>query len=169
MRILAIDPGTTTGAACLRWDESCAHFWAWTRVASGYRVTGQSVDRFNMFEVGQIIGQECGDLDRLVVEGLGSKSWGAQPLIESVGELRAGMAVSGASWKNVARPLAVSRKRGQVGWRRQVLGLPDRTAAKAAEDYAIEWASKRGLPRGLTRAEQGAAAEALAMTYWEGA
>jgi len=168
MRILGIDPGTMTGAAVYRFGKA-VEVTAWTHVRGGYRVTqcGASVLVPTMFDLGRCIGLGVDPIDLLVIEGLGSKSWGAQPLIESVGELRAGLRFAGLVWRNEARPLAVSRNRGQVGWRRQVLGLPDRMAAKAAEDYAIEWAAKRGLPRGLTRAEQGAAAEALAMTYWE--
>jgi hypothetical protein len=175
--ILSIDPGTKTGAAALLDGDKLVAWWVWSRMTRGYRTTyshGQRVDE-TIFDVGTTIGSLVLErrVDVLAIEGLfggdqpaGGVAAGSNPLVESVGELRAGLRFVRLRWDREARPMAVQRsKKGAPGWRRVALGLPDKLNAAAAEAVAIERAADRGvLPRDLTRAEQGALAE----SYWIG-
>lgn len=165
--ILGIDPGTKEGAAVFL-DRGRVDSWAvWSRVVAGYRVTrsGLQVSRVvSMAEVGALVAGRSVSLAILAIEGTFG-GCGAQPLAESVGELRVGLR-SGLTWGEVIRPLAVERSKNRPpGWRKKVLGLPDRMAAEKAEEAAIIWAGAR-LPFGLTRAEQGAWSEALAIAEY---
>jgi hypothetical protein len=167
--VLGVDPGTTSGAAILLASDGSVPLWAtWVAVAAGLRVTawnGEVGVVGDCFEIGRRLGRamvrDAPRIAALSIEGLGSRTWGAQPLIESVGSLRSGLSFGGTTWEREIRPLAVARK-GPPGWRARVLGLP-KMKAPAAEKRAIAWAMSRGLPRGLTRAEQGAWSEALAI------
>lgn len=173
--VAGVDPGTVEGAFVL-WEDASLRFWGvWSSVKSGYRVTTAEWVRScqHVGEVGCLLANALGpalpELDLLVIEGLfvvGNKQ-GGHKLIESVGSFRTGLLFGGLRWAAEARPVAVSRsKTAPPGWRKQVLGLPDTMGDKQAEEAAIEWAMTRGvLPRGLTRKEQGAFAEAYAISY----
>jgi hypothetical protein len=191
---LSIDPGTQCGAAVLVGKNGVViKWWVWTQVSAGYRITGESGVwiALTMYEVGQIIASCCHKLhlERLFIEGLfgGDSIFGNNPLVESVGELRAGLRSRELTWpEDVWRPLAVQRRkkpftekeakrfgvpagsRPPAGWRMKCLGLPDKMTKTKAEEACIEDAMERGvLPRGLrTKDEQGAWAEAYTIGRW---
>lgn len=179
-----LDPGTTEGAFVVRQEAEVPVWGVWSRVAKGYRVTTDYMAAPEVRMVADIfsVGRRLADvslmagvcpvagLEALAIEGLFVVGGaGAFPLIESVGEIRAGLRFGGLRWASELRPVAVSRsKKAGPGWRLSVLGLPNSLGATAAEDAAIEWAMTRGLPRGITRAEAGAWSEGLAMTYVKG-
>lgn len=183
MTSLGIDPGTGEGAAVCRMGSRTG-WCVWTSVKAGYRVTagfdtasiGDLLEPTPfMFEVGRAVGRLVtsfagSPIPLLVVEGLfvvGNKQ-GGFPLIESVGELRAGLREGGLRWRAELRPVAVSRKKSAPpGWRLAVLGLPNSMGDDDAEDHAVEKALEaQVLPRGLTRKEQGAWAESWAMSQY---
>lgn len=167
VRVLGLDPGLDGGAA-LRVSGVVVGTWAWTRVARGVRLRGPSgeVTLPSLHAVGEAIAAEVGSVDRLVAEGLyySTRPGGRRIPVEDVlrlaeaagevlGPLRAIAPV-------VLRPLQAewSSVLGTTGLREDV-----------AERAAMERARIEGwLPR-WTAKEQGAVAEAGAMTLWEAA
>ena len=183
MLTLGIDPGgSSPGGAVLLDEAGVSAWWVWSWLRSGgggYRLRSGG-DAPEMEEerlpdlhlVGCRIREAMPERYRLVVEGLyvptGRRRGRVNPqsvvpLAESAG-LVMGPLLGGAI--DLARPLASE-------WRRSVLGLPPRTSADSAEEYAVQMAPRLhrwpggALPEGLTLAEEGAIAEACLMAGWK--
>jgi len=86
------------------------------------------------------------------------------PLAEHAGALLGAL-------QTILAPVSVERPRASE-WRRQILGLPARTKAAQAEEYACSMAPRLvhwpegALPHGLTMAEEGALAESACMALY---
>lgn len=166
---LGVDPGGVGGAVlrAARSDEPPVWWAAWSQVASGWRLRTPSAEATRiptLHGVGLVLGARALELAggpvEVVVEGLFARGQSSLVLAERTGALISGLQASGCVAR-LQRPLAVERRRGRMGWRQSVLGLPRSLSADRAEAIAVGLARRQGwLPHGLTFGEQGAVAEA---------
>jgi hypothetical protein len=172
MRVLGVDPtGTGTGGAALRVDGAVVYVAAWTPVAAGIRLRwrkdGIDVELVvaTLWHVGRLVAGHVGYVDALVLEGLEPPGWhgGRRPgrravedlivLAEGAGELLGGL-----------RGIGPLHRPKPEEWRARIGAAS--VSGDRAEAIAIGIARREGwLPRWTVK-EQGAVAEAGAMTLW---
>ena len=168
MIVVGADPGSSSGAVALLDGDEVIAWWAYSRIASGWRVrwhgpggptkaVAPTLPRLARL-VEPVIAESLPGGAVLVLEGLfQARRQGLLTLAESAGV-----------WLATLEPLCseVRRPRAQE-WRRDVLGLSGDVSAERAEEYAVAWARRhlrwRHPPDGLTRIEEGATCEAACM------
>lgn len=186
-QFLGMDPGQCGAIVLIEPDgKTIARWWTWNAAKHYYRLKNNATtDRpvGSLFDVSKIIAKQITSLPLFTLEGLfepkpgrgkrilaGSAIKCAEAAGEMLGPLRERVAPV------ILRPTAA----GPFGWRRNVLRLPDNTDADKAESYAVAvcerlaiWPEKgRALGRAderdvtLTKAEEGALAEAFAMARY---